>query len=49
MNAWERLQELTFTPEKMTPLHWALWNGRNHSPQELLEQAAQQLEKLTNG
>lgn len=46
MSAFERLQELTFTPEKMTAAHWVIWNSRASLSRDLLEQAAQQLENL---
>ena len=48
MSAFERLQELTSMPEKMTALHWVIWNSRAALPRELLEQAAQELEELLN-
>lgn len=47
MSAFERLQDKTFTPEKMTPIDWVIWNSRAQLPRELLEQAADQLEHLT--
>ena len=46
MTAFERLQDRTFTPEKMTALDWVLWNSRASLPRELLEDAALQLEAL---
>jgi hypothetical protein len=47
MTAFEEIAQLTFTPEKMTPLHWVIWNSRASLPMNLLEQASQQLLCLT--
>lgn len=47
MSAFDEIAQLTFTPEKMTPLHWVIWNSRASLPSDLLEQAAEQLQRLT--
>ena len=47
MNAWEKIKEKSYTtPEKMTALEWALWNGRANNPDSLLEQAAEEIAAL---
>jgi hypothetical protein len=46
-SAFERIQEKTFTPEKMTAIDWVIWNSRTSLPRDLLEQAASELELLT--
>jgi len=47
MSALDDLKERTFTPEKMTPLDWVIWNSRASLPNDLLEQAAEQLKLQT--
>lgn len=47
MTAFDEIAKLNFTPEEMTPLHWVIWNSRASLPLDLLEQAAQQLQRLT--
>ncbi len=45
-DAFDRLRDKTFTHAEMTALDWVVWNSRADLPRELLEQAAEEKERL---